>query len=224
MPRFRGYQNDAKDIDGGRTLTLEVLRSHGDRIILRRQDSFYNYYSTMAFLGILSFLHPRPLPRLSFIRSFLRTISTTPPLRQEGITVQFADLSSKQNILIYFSAAAIIAPTQPQEQLHEPALLLSYHVNRTPSKQLPIYHLAKRGGNLKQTRIRKISGDIAGLRHDLQHALGLKEEHIVINQLTKHIIIKVCGDTTELGSLAYIRMIQGWKRTEVAKFLQEKRF
>lgn len=68
---------------------------------------------------------------------------------------------------------------------------LPYHIHRTASQQLPVYHLAKRGGNLHQTKVRKIDGDINALRNDLQRALGLKEEHIVINQLTRHVIIKV---------------------------------
>ena len=50
---------------------------------------------------------------------------------------------------------------------------------------------AKRGGNLKQTRLRKIEGDIAALRAELQEALKLDEKECVVNQLTKHIIIKV---------------------------------
>ena len=69
---------------------------------------------------------------------------------------------------------------------------LPYRVNRTPSKQLPIYLLAKRGGNLKQTRLRKIEGDINTLKEDLKQALGIVEDkEIQINQLTRHIIVKV---------------------------------
>lgn len=69
---------------------------------------------------------------------------------------------------------------------------LPYHVHRTPSQQLPVYHLAKGGGgNLHLTKIRKIDGDIKALRNDLQQALGLKDEHIAVNQLTRHIMIKV---------------------------------
>ncbi|KAL8909182.1 MAG: hypothetical protein Q9207_000356 [Kuettlingeria erythrocarpa] len=68
---------------------------------------------------------------------------------------------------------------------------LAYHIYRTPSKQLPVYHLAKRGGNLLQTRLRKIDGDIMKLKLELQQALGLRQEEISINQLTRHIIIKV---------------------------------
>lgn len=69
---------------------------------------------------------------------------------------------------------------------------LPYRVNRTPSKNLPIYLLAKRGGNLKQTRLRKIEGDLAKLKEDLQQALKIEEDkEIQINQLTRHIIIKV---------------------------------
>ncbi|KAI9878321.1 MAG: hypothetical protein M1830_001254 [Pleopsidium flavum] len=81
-----------------------------------------------------------------------------------------------------------------------------YHVSRTPSNQLPIYLLAKRGGNLHQTRIKKIEGDIAELRKQLQQELKVAEQEIKINQLTRHIVIK------------------GWRKPEVAKFLEEKRF
>ena len=69
---------------------------------------------------------------------------------------------------------------------------LPYHVHRTAYHELPVYHLAKRGGNLHQTRIRKIEGDVAKLRDELQSTLKLQKEHTVINQITGHIILKVC--------------------------------
>lgn len=69
---------------------------------------------------------------------------------------------------------------------------LPYHINRTASKKLPIYNITKGGGQTsKLTRLRKIDGDLAELRRDLQQALQLKDDHININQLTRHIIIKV---------------------------------
>lgn len=79
----------------------------------------------------------------------------------------------------------MISPTQAALQP------LSYHVHRTASQQLPVYLTAKRGGNLRQTKVRKIEGDVHALREDLRSAMGLQEQHIVINHLTKHIIIKV---------------------------------
>lgn len=69
---------------------------------------------------------------------------------------------------------------------------LPYHVHRTASQLLPIYHLAKRGGNLRQTRIRKIQGDINVLKDELRIALGLEQERFFINKINGHIIIKVC--------------------------------
>jgi len=63
--------------------------------------------------------------------------------------------------------------------------------------------MAKRGGNLHQTKVRRIEGDIMALKTDLQRALGLEDKEIVINQLTQHIIIK------------------GHKRKEVVSFIEE---
>lgn len=68
---------------------------------------------------------------------------------------------------------------------------LPYYVYRTASQQLPVYQIAKRGGNLHQTRIRKINGDVKKLRDDIQKALELKEGNIAINSITGHITIKV---------------------------------
>lgn len=84
-------------------------------------------------------------------------------------------------------------PSQPPPTPDASAIAkLPYYIHRTASQQLPIYKLAKRGGNLRQTRLRKVEGDIARLRSDLLEALSLVDEHIKINQSTKHIIIKVC--------------------------------
>lgn len=45
---------------------------------------------------------------------------------------------------------------------------------------------------MKLTKVRRIEGDVAALRTELQEALGLQQKEVVINQLTKHIIVKVC--------------------------------
>ncbi len=54
--------------------------------------------------------------------------------------------------------------------------------------------MAKRGGNMKLTRVKRIEGNVAALRNDLREALGLEEKDVTINQLTRHIIVKVCCD------------------------------
>ena len=87
---------------------------------------------------------------------------------------------------------------------------LPYHVQRTASQELPIYHIAKRGGNLHQTRIRKIRGDIIALRDELQTSLKLKKENAAVNQLTGHIILKVC---TSFSQQRY-RYIRGGLRAD----------
>lgn len=45
------------------------------------------------------------------------------------------------------------------------------------------------------TKVKHIEGDIDALKTDLQKALRLEgEKDVVINQLTRHIVVKVCFD------------------------------
>ncbi|KAK3070795.1 hypothetical protein LTR53_009829 [Teratosphaeriaceae sp. CCFEE 6253] len=67
---------------------------------------------------------------------------------------------------------------------------LPYFVTRTPSNELPVYQLRKRGGNLKLTKVRKVDGDRAVLREELQGVLGLTEKDAVVNAVTGHVMLK----------------------------------
>jgi large subunit ribosomal protein L49 len=123
--------------------------------------------STMA----LPFLRPMALPRPSTIHHFLgiARVSTTTanaasPIN-EGVTPPSGSAQPKP-----------------------------YRISLTPSKQYPVYTLKKRGGNMKLTKLRRIEGDVNALRTELQEALGLEQKEVVINQLTRHIIVKVCID------------------------------
>ncbi|MCJ1442720.1 MAG: hypothetical protein MMC23_003217 [Stictis urceolatum] len=142
----------------------------------------------MSFLS-MPFLRPLPAPKPAFVRSFIRRATTTAEVTLSGPLV-------KENPVATQTFTPAGSPPPPQS--------LTYHVERTGSKQLPIYHLAKRGGNLHQTRIRRISGNVQDLKQDLQKNLELQDDHIKINPLTRHIIIK------------------GWKKHEVARFLRDK--
>lgn len=84
-------------------------------------------------------------------------------------------------------------------------------MSRTPSAQLPVYKLAKRGGNLHQTRIRKISGNIKALRDELQGWLAgqgvrAEEKDVMINQVNGHIVVR------------------GWHKDKIIRFLESKQF
>lgn len=152
----------------------------------------------MPFLPFLPFLRPLPLPRLSSIHLLQRQISSLPRLGQQAA----AKIVSKVQIPPPVSSAF-----KSSAQL-DPAALppLPYHVHRTASQKLPIYHLAKRGGNLHQTRIRKIEGNVEKLREEIVATLALREETVVINRLTGHIIIK------------------GWYKDDIKKFLEQRHF
>ena len=101
---------------------------------------------------------------------------------------------------------------------------LGYYVHRTPSEELPVYHLSKRGGNLHQTKIRKVTGDRQSLCVALQENLGLDMGNIAVNPRTGNIIIKARLyhlsqlKLTPLRSIANI--LQGWHKERVKKFLE----
>lgn len=157
----------------------------------------------MASIPFMPFLRPLPPPCLSSISMLRRQISSLPRLCQQGNGLPV--LLTKcpwLNITILSTAAPITSkaqslppasPTIKSSAQVDPAALppLPYYVHRTASQKLPIYHLAKRGGNLHQTRIRKIEGDVEKLREEIVATLALREETVVINRLTGHIIIKV---------------------------------
>lgn len=115
-------------------------------------------------------------------------ISSSPFKHIEGAYILLSILWPYTDIL---EASPTSAPTSKIPIASELGPREPYHVLRTPSNQLPIYLLAKRGGNLHQTRIKKVEGDLAVLRNQLQQALKVPEEEIRINQRTRHIVIKV---------------------------------
>ncbi|TVY92991.1 54S ribosomal protein IMG2, mitochondrial [Lachnellula willkommii] len=88
---------------------------------------------------------------------------------------------------------SITSSEQPELQQQPPPISPSkpYRIALTKSKEYPVYHLNKRGGNMHITKIKHIEGDIDALKADLQRTLKLQDaKDVVINQLTRHIIVK----------------------------------
>jgi len=67
-----------------------------------------------------------------------------------------------------------------------------YTITRTPTRGLPVYEIAKAGGTLKLTRIRKLEGNRERLKKDLESYLEPKPSYVKINPVTGHVIVKVC--------------------------------
>jgi large subunit ribosomal protein L49 len=127
----------------------------------------------MTYSTPLLFLRPMALPRLSTLHRFLGIVKAS---------------------TIATSATASIIPPPPTQSTTPLAHPKPYRITLTPSNNYPIYTMAKRGGNMKLTRVKRIEGNVAALRNDLREALGLEEKDVTINQLTRHIIVKVCCD------------------------------
>jgi large subunit ribosomal protein L49 len=81
---------------------------------------------------------------------------------------------------------------------------------------IPVYHLAKAGGNKHLTTVRKLSGDLHALQSDIRSALGLeqfakdqqgrKKENVAINWTTRQIIVR------------------GWRGPEIKKWAEMRGF
>jgi large subunit ribosomal protein L49 len=73
-----------------------------------------------------------------------------------------------------------------------------------------VYSDFKRGGNLKLTLVRRVSGEVGVLRDALREVLrasvGLEKERVVVNERTRQVVIK------------------GEVKSVVLRFLRERRF
>lgn len=56
---------------------------------------------------------------------------------------------------------------------------------------MPVYQIAKRGGNKKLTLVRHIDGSRDALAARLAHALGLPRKEVKINPVTGHVVVAV---------------------------------
>lgn len=165
--------------------------------------------TSLPSASLLPFLHPLPLPSIfSIHRLYLQTrlASTGPQYRKQKPSSRPSKSAAVYRTTKKQPPSHLSKPfkppppsrglypsplSRPPQPGDPPLTPLPYHVHRTASQQLPIYNLAKRGGNLHQTRIRKIEGDVDALRRELMEALGRGEKEVVINRLTGHIVVKV---------------------------------
>jgi large subunit ribosomal protein L49 len=128
----------------------------------------------------LPFLRPLALPTASTLQRFLSS----------AVSSDFPSTSSTSSSPVQSTTSAPEPTSKPKSSP------LPYHVVRTPSSKLPIYVHAKSGGTRKETKLRKIEGDIDTLRVQLRDALQVNDKDININRLTNHIIIKVSHEGT----------------------------
>ena len=98
----------------------------------------------------------------------------------------------------------------------QPASALPYIISRTPSSNLPVYHLAKSGGNKHLTVVRKLSGDLNALQTDIRSALGL-EQFVVDQQGRKKVNVAINWTTRQI-------VVRGWRGPEIKKWAELRGF
>ena len=107
---------------------------------------------------------------------------------------------------------------------------LPYHVERTPSSNLPIYTVAKAGGTKHLTLIRKVSGDLMALKNDLTAALPPLRSNREVGQLSPSAIRRAelnarkskSSDPVTINSTTGHVIVKGWRKEEIGKFLKDR--
>ncbi|KAL2150457.1 hypothetical protein VTH82DRAFT_7020 [Thermothelomyces myriococcoides] len=126
---------------------------------------------------------------------FTRTYSTTPSQASSATTTTTtttttaAATTTGEATNLNTPPPSTPSATQPSTSVSQSQVAKPYFVRRTPSNQLAVYQLAKRGGNKKLTTIKKVEGDRVQLRSALAQELGLPEKEVIINHLTGHIVV-----------------------------------
>ncbi|KAF2835804.1 hypothetical protein M501DRAFT_997469 [Patellaria atrata CBS 101060] len=159
---------------------------------------------------LLAFLRPLGLPCSATVRHFLRFSQNTRSSVEGAVPRESISVSATVPVPSLASTSTSNSPPTKVPKAPSPSeafesqsqsglkptvttptqIMLPYHISRTPSAQLPFYLLRKRGGNLHQTRVKGIAGDINVLRTDIQRFLNLPEKEVTINRTTNHIICK----------------------------------
>jgi len=145
----------------------------------------------------------------------LQQVQDWEPISQTTSTAEPTKLSSSVSPALNISQEVdrppnSIPPTPSGKDtisLTTPAYLsLPYHVQRTHSNNLPVYHDIKGGGTLKTTIIRRITGDASVLREELAKLFNLEKGKSSVKNPTNHVVLK------------------GKYRDEVIKYLRERGF
>jgi large subunit ribosomal protein L49 len=133
--------------------------------------------------------------RLRFSTSTARRIET---IQVGSTTSSEAALSSATVHAQSQSASSPQAPTLSEHAVSSnrsasaeaTSQLLKYHVSRTPSNNLPVYHDTRNGNTRKETIIRKIAGDPAPLRDAIRELLDVDAERVWVGKVTGHVHVK----------------------------------
>ena len=134
--------------------------------------------------------------------------STPPTAASQPATISHLNPSIDPSTVATTTKATLSPSATPST----PASQTPYTITRTPSQQLPIYHLSKAGGNKHLTKLRKIDGDLSQLKSDVRAALGVEEyvtdrmgrkkENVAVNWTTRQIVVR------------------GWRKPELVKWAE----
>ncbi|KAK4120533.1 hypothetical protein N657DRAFT_649032 [Parathielavia appendiculata] len=151
------------------------------------------------FTAPMRLLTAQSTPATLLTRRYLATTSTQTPSPSEPLVTPTPTTQPPSEASSASTSPQFQNQQQPQLQQHQTCQPrkqpLPYRVSRTPSNNLAVYELAKRGGNKLLTTIKKVEGDRAAFRTELARGLGLAEvddkgrKTVVVNTLTGHVIV-----------------------------------
>ena len=118
------------------------------------------------------------------------TSSLLPPAQRITVACGVRGLATASHLAGASPGSAAETAPSPPEGSAKPPRTLPYFVGRNQLNNLAIYHRTS-AGTKKLTLVKKGEGNLAALKQDVATALGLPEGSVTVNNVTRHIRIKV---------------------------------
>ncbi|KAK4178936.1 hypothetical protein QBC36DRAFT_323648 [Triangularia setosa] len=117
-------------------------------------------------------LRPTPSP---IFRQFLSTAPSQPQTQSDSALVSPPQQSGPKRL-----------KPKPEQKPTYP-----FDIGRSATNNFSVYQLAKRGGNLKLTLVKKVEGNRIAFKEELGKALRLSPKDIKVSSLTGHVEVPV---------------------------------
>lgn len=133
-----------------------------------------------------------PIRTQTYATGTVETAETNPPTSSPS--AESSSESSSSSALSSSSTETAATTINTTSTFTEPipsSRQLPYFVDRNPFNNFGVYQQRRRGGNLKVTLLKKGVGNLMALKYDIADALKLSKDDVSVNNVTRHVMIRV---------------------------------